>query len=878
MKKIFRGGLVSNSSIDLDSILRDRSFVASEDPTLLTILSEHNKEHGIMNPYKPNKQTMIVESINRIKQINGNMRSRDEKIIDLATDNVSDSMDLDKIADDILVALGMGEPQPQPIPDTRYEDACGYWESQWDNVKYCIENNKMMYLMANVQQGKTTMYLTLIAMMLFGFKRKDGTTESNLVDVVWLNTSCLKTLMHQNYSRLSAEFLEQIMSRIASKKRGGMKNCIHLTEEHKMAAVDELSHPQIFVSLEHASRWARLATLINNSDASEDWKILVLLDEADESNPLTSIYSKNSKSEEQFFEILTKAKNSPYHMLQNNALNVSSSKVNVTNTNYTVHVCNVSATLVSVLGVYMQLRNQMGDLETEQMFTPPIPSGYIGFVKPDNTFNNDFFNTDLLVRESYSVDKYYSEDEYCDWTKAERAAMLNTKVDNPRNIVHEELRKYNEETDVTGKHPERVSVINIANEIEHHNVIARIMTSELTSIGENVCMLSDGSSTDDVNGEANHFIITVNNENEEIANSPDKVFGHIIEAKENAVNKTIKCIYFVLKKKGGRGITFAAPDAKLKDNRYKYLYCDAVYTMAGVGSSLESMIQSNRNCATRPAAKTHTTYVLCEEKNGVIIDMAKEIREYHTLAVGIINDLRRNGSLSEESLYAVDIYSNITKDRVNDVMPMTKASKRESLVKEYGSLSNSSERDALVSAGTFTYAGVTFPVYQRDFWVKLDPVIHADILSTNPDIAKDAAKSLVEGKGWANIGTRYQRVLSCNFETEKGIQHMPWKVETHQRNEAGTARHYMSNRGETMGHIITIHEASNGDYYLYYNRPANIEMANVVSIIETEMTSVSANGGKRNLPFDRADMVSIIELNPRKINSVGGVFGPAIVQ
>jgi hypothetical protein len=486
-----------------------------------------------------------------------------------------------------------------------------------------------------------------------------------------------------------------------------------------------------------------------------------------------------------------------------------------------------------------------------------------------------------LIRESYDINAYYTKDDVEGLTAEQQALMVSNHVTNPRSIIEEELRKYDSETDETGKHPERVSVINIANETEHHYNIARIMMSELTYRGESTCLIKDGQTA--IDGEAEHYIVVVNNEND-IVDSPDEAFEHIVMAKRNAVNKTIKCIYFVLKKKGGRGITFAASDELLKDDQYKYMYCDAVYTMAGAGSSLESMIQTNRNCAPRPRVKTHTTYVLQEERGGVVIDIARDIEEYHILSRDIINDLRVEGSLAPETLFSPEIFSDITKSRVNDILPMIQGySTRKSPVKTYAEITDLATRRALVAAGIYSFGGKTFEVYERDFWVKLDPAIHADILSSNRSIAEPAAKNYVESQGWAAVGTKYGRgVLSVNYATNDGNQHMPWTVESKQGSEAGTARHYMSNRGQKMGNVITILQASDGDYYLYFNRPADVTKVNIVAHIETESVGSVMNTsygviGQRNLPFDRADLRSNIEVDPQQINNAGMIFGPAVI-
>ncbi len=656
----------------------------------------------------------------------------------------------------------------QTDPTSSFSIAIEYWKDQWNNVKYCFENKLPMLTIGNIQSQKTVYYLALTYLALKGFMKDDGTVEPELVDTVWLSTNNDKGSGTQNKKRAN-DTLIPLGINIFS---------VDLDDQKKDGG--EPLQSGCYISISNKARNQLLIEYVTNTikfkkeqcssgfEYSEP-RILVLLDEGDLS--LVEMGGKELKKD----SIKT----------EENLYNA------VYSSDCLVRYMSISATMTSTIALYENFCDRLGELKTQQVFTPPISSFYKGLIKPDGSYNSDFLDETIFLKDEDS--KYFSGGQY------KSSANINNVI-NPNIIVAVMSNHYNQQQPLNGLRPTQIATVTLGKNKNQHTRTGQLIVDSFKKDGQLAELINSHDVT--IDSKSEWVVITHNGDtnNFSAAEKLRKIYDE-----KHKHNVTLKGILFVGGHLLGRAVTYEIP-SKMNNiptnchdttSQYYGSYCNISFTLPAAGKpNIESLVQTFRCAGVRTDVKTHKVYTSKEISNSV--------KEYCNILSDIISLIRQKGSLARNQLIAY--LSTIEKDDGKKITPVTTTPRKEKNISKaggrvgfrFGDDIDQCMRDLYLQTGLPIPNG-SYPLLAGDAYWKISKSEFDSIL--NHKNSKQIAQDFLKNKG-INI-----EVSECRHAESF---HMSASGETSAEDARRRAMY-----GNKTDNVVSLWQAPNKEYYFY---------------------------------------------------------------
>lgn len=550
-----------------------------------------------------------------------------------------------------------------------WNQARQFWMKNWDNVKWCFENNKIMYLFAYVQSRKTVYYNALIQLVLQGFEG-----EPALADVAWLSTNNMLASLGQNLDRAKDTLMTDRYGIDVRSSEIGNNDQFYFMKNQMYIGIHNPSRMRTLRrSLEHTEA-KRRAECEKTGREYVPLRVLVLLDEGDEVNSdMANTDCANNRDSTATERIL-------FDIRQD----------------FKVNVVSVSATTTSLLVVYSNFYGKVGPLDYRQVFEPTVSKHYKGVVNPHTGEYNDSFIHDGLVMEDERV---FKGGKY-----KPSATIGNTH--NPLFIANKIIGHYNNRF----TNPEelaQIATVTLGAQTKGHTRTGELIKDSLAFVsGERVQLIDMNMDSVAIDTGCSYIVLTHNGKTNSL--NPAKKMRVIYDA-FNSAGTTLKGIVFVGGYLLGRAVTYEIPGEWFKkDGDYFGAYCNLTFTYPSKSISAEAIIQTMRVCGVRPSYKAHVTYTT--------EGLQSDIKGYYTLTREFLSHLKTKGQLDQKLVLEYGLTCNLTKARVEKYTGITKATESRH-AREFDNIENS-ERADLVKNG-YTVGATVNAVTPVDCFIKI---------------------------------------------------------------------------------------------------------------------------------------------------------------
>lgn len=605
-----------------------------------------------------------------------------------------------------------------------------YIAKNWPYIEYCIANKLPMYFMALTQSGKTFLKLELALWAL----------DKGLVDNVIINSTNLIGANRQ---------LLQRAKQWAWKNNRDVK-----TTTDKNAS---MMPGDVFINMSNAGKLNRIDAIVDEAEQyAKKYKraqprILVINDEGEEFHQLT----QTSQCDTALGNLIETG-------------------------NHNIVLAKVSATLLSHLLVHGPYSNELGYLDSRQVYKLPIHPDYKGLSIPH------FIEPVLETETNFNANGY-----------VKKATLRNTSniqivVDEIETLIAEQ-HKWGDDKQ-TRELPQIGNVVFGTSRAGHEKASA-MMAREFQTRGKSVAVW-DNQMPQQLNTRASIAIVIHNGTSAKSMSLTDKLswIAH------NWDRTRLKAVVITSKKMIGKSITVECDNRDDPTSPEFGFYANFTAYYGQAGENITLPIQAMRCTGIRPDIKRHVMWTTDEIK--------QEIENYHDDIDSFVSHLNSVGVLDETQAIAYTQNRPIAKAKVQKQLGVVKSSTRSaSTTIENSERGMSVEADAIIQVTDAQYkklglnkqAILDFVLLKGfapistdvDDWESIRP----DRIYDNTNGARNAFKNhtkLVKAH-WVKQTKGWLLYIKNNMITMPRVEYVAHELDSTGRPTFATSRYYIGN-------------------------------------------------------------------------------------